>query len=88
MSLGLLTPHLSRVYLLCLAPPPAGLRSRFDPRPEQAGARGFGIGLYYTVPAGDADAVRRAQSIQDALLDNCLRLGGRPYRSGYHRRAQ
>jgi hypothetical protein len=85
MSLGLLMPHLSRVYLLGLAPPPAGLRSPFDPRPPGAGVRGFGIGLYYTLPPGDEPAVRQARSIQDSLLDTCLGLGGRPYRSGYHR---
>jgi FAD/FMN-containing dehydrogenase len=85
MSLGLLTPHLSRVYLLGLAPPPAGLRSPFDPRPAGAGVRGFGIGLYYTLPPADEPAVQQARSIQDSLLDTCLGLGGRPYRPGYHR---
>ncbi len=84
LSLGLLTSHLSRIYLLCLASPPAGLRSPFDPRPAGS-VRSFGIGLYYTLPQGDEAAVDRARFIQDSLLDTCLRFGGRPYLAGYHR---
>jgi FAD/FMN-containing dehydrogenase len=82
LSLGALQPYLSRVYLLCLAPPRHAMLSPFEPRPSLT-QRTFGIGVYYTVPVADVSAAAQAQSIQDALLAKCLEIGGRPYGWGY-----
>lgn len=73
---------LDRVHVLAIAP---GRKARaYAPLPSFAEERHFGVGVFYAVPAHDAGAIRAARAAQRALLEECLRLGGRPYLCGAH----
>jgi FAD/FMN-containing dehydrogenase len=80
---GGLDARLARIYLLNLAPPrdPAPV---FDPRGGASPGRRFGVGVYHTLPASDAAALRDTRALHRDLLERCIELGGRPYLAGAH----
>ncbi|MFT3776428.1 MAG: FAD-binding oxidoreductase [Minicystis sp.] len=81
---GDLAGGLDRVHILAIGPAPAaGLRA-FPPTPSCATARYYGVGLFYSASEDDAQRIGAVRAAQRALLDECLRLGGRPYLCGAH----
>ena len=75
---------LDRVQILAVKRPPLPGRRAFVPLPRFDSGRYFGIGVFYSVPSADAETVERARAAQSALLELCLRNGGRPYLCGAH----
>jgi FAD/FMN-containing dehydrogenase len=73
-----LTQHLA--YVLCIAPR-AGEPFALDLRPRSR-QRCFSVGLFYSVPSHDLEAVERARRAHAHALSECLSLGGRPYLYG------
>jgi FAD/FMN-containing dehydrogenase len=73
-----LAQHLA--YVSCLAP-----RARepfvLDLR-QRSPQRSFSVGLFYSVPSHDVEAIERARKAHERALTECLCLGGKPYLHG------
>jgi FAD/FMN-containing dehydrogenase len=75
---------LDRIHILAIRSPAGETTRAFRPLREFRGSRYFGIGVFYTVPRGNRRLLDVAQAAQRALLEECLRVGGRPYLCGAH----
>ena len=73
-----LRDHLA--YVMSIAPRQAEPFA-LDMRPASS-EQLYSIGLFYSVPREDAAGVRRATECHVRALNECMRLGGRPYLHG------
>ncbi|MEA2326712.1 MAG: hypothetical protein QOE68_1671 [Thermoanaerobaculia bacterium] len=81
---GITKEGLDRIHILSIKRPEAAGRRAYPPLALFAGTHYYGVGVFYAMPEADVDAIRGARAAQRALLDECLRLGGRPYLCGAH----
>jgi FAD/FMN-containing dehydrogenase len=81
---GIASRGLDRIHILAIRRPEAPGRRAYAPLASFAGNHYYGVGVFYSLPEADPDGIRDARAAQRALLDECLRLQGRPYLCGAH----